>query len=163
MMDDLLSRDHTEIDLLLDDAVNKLGSRDSVEAVLALDLFWARLAMHIRAEHLHLFPAIAKDSGPETAEIVGRLRRDHDFFMHELADMIKALRADSEEETLRDTARRLEAIRDRLAEHNEVEEAQIYPRFASAGDEQLSRSIKKELDNLPPRFANRVESRRDSR
>jgi hemerythrin superfamily protein len=161
-MNELLSRDHAEIDVLLEDALNKLRSEDLAEAFRALDLFWARLAMHIRAEHLHLFPALTKISGSGVAEIVKRLRDDHDFFMHELADIIKAMRV-GKEEIMREAGRRLEAIKKRLAEHNDVEEGQIYTRFVCSEDEQLSRSIKKELDNLPPRFANRVEFGRDSR
>jgi iron-sulfur cluster repair protein YtfE (RIC family) len=161
-MNEVLSRDHAEIDVLLEDALNKLRSEDFAEAFRALDLFWARLAMHIRAEHLHLFPAVMRISGSEAAEIVERLRHDHDFFMRELADIIKAMRV-RKEEIMRETGRRLEAIKARLAEHNEVEEAQIYPWFVWGEDEQLSRSIKKELGNLPRRFANRVEFGRDSR
>ena len=52
---------------------------------------WARLAVHIRTEHLHLFPAIARRvNAAERA--IDRLRADHDFFMRELAQAIAILR-----------------------------------------------------------------------
>src|SRR6185437_4393778 len=73
-----------------------------------LDVFWARLAMHIRAEHLHLFPATiaavdklekrnrtaaGRAPSAQTArEIIAQLRADHDFFMQELAAAITQLR-----------------------------------------------------------------------
>ncbi len=36
------------------------GKWNSTEIFEKLDIFWARLAMHIRAEHLHLFPVTLK-------------------------------------------------------------------------------------------------------
>ena len=66
-----------------------------------LDLFWARLAIHIRAENLHLFPALANapasrftgkgglPTRDEAHNVLLQLRSDHDFFMKELAEMIK--------------------------------------------------------------------------
>ena len=91
----VLSDDHREVDLLLADALENLRLGNGLEAFQALDLFWARLAMHIRAEHLHLFPAVLNTSHPdsEVPQTLEALRRDHDFFMHELADAIKAMRA----------------------------------------------------------------------
>jgi hypothetical protein len=62
------------------------------------------LAVHIRAENLHLFPALANapaslftGRGPlpaseEVHKVLARLRSDHDFFMKELAREIKAMR-----------------------------------------------------------------------
>jgi hemerythrin superfamily protein len=162
----LLADDHAEVDILLGDALRKLAGDNAADAFKALDLFWARLAMHIRAEHLHLFPAVVKisenaariSSDSNVPETLERLRRDHDFFMHELADAIKAMRAvtsPTEREIMHDTAARLKIIRSRLADHNAVEEKLVYPlqRFLSANErEQLARSITKELTNLPPRF-----------
>ena len=165
MMDpenELLSNDHAQIDLLLADTLEKLEANDP-DAFSALDLFWARLAMHIRAEHLHLFPAVKIISETELLSdmpgILERLRRDHDFFMHELADVIKDMRsltAENEHETKRHAARRVEAIRDRLVDHNAIEEERIYPLrsvLSQQDEEELSRSIAKELNNLPPRFS----------
>jgi hemerythrin superfamily protein len=156
----LLSDDHADVDLLLNDVFEKLEHGTAADALKALDLFWARLAMHIRAEHLHLFPAVLKiDSETDISEILESLRRDHDFFMHELADSLKAMRliaTESESEVMRDTAARVEAIKDRLVKHNALEEERIYPlqhRLPASEREQLARSIAKELSNLPPRFS----------
>ena len=162
----MLAHDHSEIDLLLEIALAKLRSNDSALAFRSLDLFWARLAVHIRAEHLHLFPAISKisesDIPAELPGILEHLRGDHDFFMHELADMIKMMRSensDSRQGEMQSTAQRLEVLKRRLADHNEVEETRIYRLINSlvqSENEQLSLSVKKELDNLPPRFVNPV-------
>jgi iron-sulfur cluster repair protein YtfE (RIC family) len=158
--EDLLSDDHADVDRLLEDAALKLERGNAIEASDALDLFWARLAMHIRAEHLHLFPAVLKiNSETDIPEILKRLRHDHDFFMHELADSMKAMRsitAASESGVMRETAARLEAIRDRLAKHNALEEALVYPlqlNLPASERADLSRSIAKELANIPPRFS----------
>ena len=160
----MLAHDHSEIDLLLEVALAKLRSKDAAVALRALDLFWMRLAVHIRAEHLHLFPAVLKLSESEgltdVPGILEHLRTDHDFFMHELADMIKTMRDEDSErrqEEMQSTAHRLEVIKVRLAAHNKVEEARIYRvsnSLVQSEHEQLSRSLKKELDNLPPRFVN---------
>lgn len=162
-----LSDDHADVDVLLGDAIQKLKSGNVVEAFNALDLFWARLAVHIRAEHLHLFPAAlaisenepaALGTGSDVRDVIERLRGDHDFFMHELADAIKGMRSlDSGEKlaVMRDTATRLEAIKNKLSEHNSIEESQIYPlhNFLSAAEsDRLEQLIAKELAKLPRRF-----------
>lgn len=158
----LLTDDHAELDELLDSVFASLDAGNTTVAYSRLDLFWARLAMHIRAEHLHLFPAVLKIGESEAVsgirEIVERLRRDHDLFMHELAEAIKSMRAvttDSEPDIRVDVLRRLERVRDRLAEHNAIEEERIYGlrRFLSPDDQDmLARSLAKELANLPPRI-----------
>src|SRR5688572_12785995 len=124
-----LSHDHTEIDVLIDDTLIRLEADDATSGFDSLDLVWARLAVHIRAEHLHLFPAALKISEREGVsdirQTLERLRRDHDFFMHELAASIKAMRsmtAESEAEIRGEAARVLRSIRDRLIEHNAIEE-----------------------------------------
>jgi len=161
-MDALLSHDHTEIDLLLTVALRKLDAGDAA-AFRSLDLFWARLAMHIRAEHHHLFPAVIRISDAEklsyVPEVVERLRLDHDFFMHELADIINAMRSmnpDNDRVTISDAARRVGVIKDRLIAHNAIEEEQIYKLgifFSEKDSEVLSRSVAEELANVPPRFS----------
>ena len=160
----LLAGDHAELDELLDSIFVSLGEGSTTTAYDRLDLFWARLAMHIRAEHLHLFPAVKMCESEVVSgipEILERLRRDHDLFMHELADAIKSMRAitpETEQDVRLEVLRRLETVRDRLAEHNAIEEERIYGlgRFLSPSDQQtLSRSVADELDNLPPRFTYR--------
>ena len=48
----LLEKDHTEVDQLYNEVVGRLDAGSSEEVLERLDLFWARLAVHIRAEHL---------------------------------------------------------------------------------------------------------------
>lgn len=66
--EDLLAKDHKELDKLLGAVTAALEHGDSLEAFETLDLFWARLAMHIRVENLYLFPSVlnkVKDDDPE--------------------------------------------------------------------------------------------------
>src|SRR2546423_10245376 len=95
-----LADDHHGIDRILNQLETALKAED-VEAVdIRLDLFWARLAVHIRAEHLHLFPTVLRalqerESADErlpspgaAQKMIAHLRDDHDFFMHELASAV---------------------------------------------------------------------------
>lgn len=171
----LLSEDHEALDKLLSALLAALDKRDAPTAFVRLDLFWARLAMHIRGEHLHLFPAILRalrgDTGepvaetPSTAgarEAIAQLHGDHDFFMHELAGAIKVMRdhqttagvdSTSEMESVRQV---IETVRIRLEAHNKLEEELVYrlPARLLEPEEQaaLEVGIRDELKNLPPRF-----------
>ena len=103
-VESLLEGDHASLGQLLSELDAELSTPNIARASELLDLFWARLAVHIRAENLHLFPALAnaapslftgKGSLPsfeETHSLLLRLRADHDFFMTELALMIKVMR-----------------------------------------------------------------------
>jgi hypothetical protein len=103
-VESLLEGDHeslgqllTELDLALTDVNVSLSFE-------LLDLFWTRLAVHIRAENLHLFPALAnappslftgKDCLPtpdDAQKVLEHLRADHNFFMKELAEMVRVMR-----------------------------------------------------------------------
>jgi iron-sulfur cluster repair protein YtfE (RIC family) len=129
------------------------GDRSSTYS--ALDMFWARLAMHIRAEHLHLFPAVLSDAeDAEVEQTIRSLHDDHDFFMRELVTSIKLMRsADSADKKVLATVREhLESVQQRLITHNRIEEQQIY-RIADRLSGTLIVSIEKEITNLPPRFA----------
>ena len=165
-VESLLEDDHDSLDQLLTQLEAELDI-PSERAFELLDLFWARLAMHIRAEHLHLFPAIAgaaqhlsgQDSQPALAEVQQALldlRSDHDFFMKELAAMMKTARATKIDEVAIDFKTRLSAIRKRLETHNKVEEEQVYTWPALFLDEAtistLNDEVIKELKNMPPRF-----------
>ena len=55
----LLEVDHESLAHLLAELDAELAKPNTVRAFELLDLFWARLAVHIRAENLHLFPALA--------------------------------------------------------------------------------------------------------
>ena len=173
-IDSLLEDDHEALGQLLTELDTELTKASVVRSFDLLDLFWARLAVHIRAENLHLFPALANadhslfgsKAGLPTAEesdqILSRLRSDHDFFMKELAEMMKAARgirvgelANSEE--AEDMRKRLAVIRKRLETHNRLEEEQVYTWPSVLFDQEtvtaLSKHLRHELENLPPRFA----------
>ena len=175
-MTNLLADDHSEVDLLLRDLWREFD-RGATRAVFErLDYFWARLAVHIRAEHLHLFRVLlaatdgAKAAGAQSAptreevrDCVERLREDHDFFMHELAGAVNEARelasregAEVGEALLR-IRERVRGVAERLVEHNQVEEQKVYLWPAALFDEaalaELNREMKHEIENLPPRFS----------
>jgi hemerythrin superfamily protein len=171
---DLLSRDHNDIDKITDQVFAALEVGDHQQGLTRLDYFWARLAMHIRAEHLHLFPALLKAPLPKSANnekaignveslegVIKQLRGDHNFFMSELAEAVKMMRTmqddhDGDPLPLREVKERLERVGRRLITHNDIEESQVYPLVESllSPDEaaEILRKIKRELDTLPARF-----------
>jgi iron-sulfur cluster repair protein YtfE (RIC family) len=173
-VESLLEDDHASLGQLLIKLDAELSTPYIASAFELLDLFWARLAIHIRAENLHLFPALANapaslftGRGPlpaseEVHKVLARLRSDHDFFMKELAREIKAMReiAGSPEahlEELEVLRQRLANVRERLEAHNLLEEKQAYAWPSLLFDEQtlarLCDQLRHELENLPPRFA----------
>ena len=169
-----LSDDHEVATKLLKHLLTALDNKDVHTSYSKLDLLWARLAVHIRAEHLHLFPAVinrlsksSDGSVPSLSEalaIVEKLRADHDFFMRELARGLGILRelpprivTASNEAKLTAVADIVREVEKRLATHNETEENQIY-RWSStilAEPEQLMLlgQINTELEKRPPRFS----------
>ncbi len=167
--DDLLTHDHSEIDDLVDKIVGLFSSGEAEPIFKALDLFWARLAIHIRAEHLHLFPALTDASGLMDAADAAALKNwiemlheDHNFFMREMIGAIKTMRQivanpDSDElSRMNEVKVRIESVSRRLIVHNEKEEADIYPLIdrllSPTAAAELREKMKRELDNLPPRF-----------
>lgn len=158
-----LTDDHTSLADLLADLKTSLAKSDVEVSYANLDLFWARLAVHIRAEHLHLFPAVIKQMS-EAQSTVAALRDDHDFFMKQLARAIAVLRdllqTNSKvliTEGLAKVQELIGAVEKRLVTHNEVEEAKIY-RWATEvlNDQQrleLAAEINRELANKPSRFS----------
>ena len=170
----LLATDHESLGELLNELDQALSKPNVLRAFQLLDLFWARLAVHIRAENLGLFPALKKapanlftgrDGLPTSDEaevILARLRSDHDFFMKELALMMKTTRKLSAGdlpplEQVNELRRRLTGIKDRLENHNRLEEEQVYSWPGLIFDEPtvatLCRLLRHELEKLPPRFA----------
>lgn len=152
-----LSHDHHAVSEVLEQLLTALENKDVETSYSRLDLLWARLAVHIRAEHLHLFPAVT-DRLSEAQVVIKTLRADHDFFMHELARAIGILRElpgnEAKLATVADTVRKVE---ERLATHNDIEENQIY-RWSStllSESEQLEllARINAELEKRPPRFS----------
>ena len=170
-----LSDDHRAVNEVLNELLTALHNKDVGVSLSRLDLLWARLAVHIRAEHLHLFPAVinrltaSRDAvaAPDLSEaqsVVAKLRADHDFFMRKLAHSIGVLRelrrsVDSPEEEAK-----LNEVRDvvlevskRLENHNEIEENQIYRWTTTILTEpeqiELATQIRAELETRPPRFS----------
>lgn len=164
-----LENDHAELDDLVARTFTALDDADAARIFENLDYFWARLGMHIRAEHLRLFPAVREiaSRSQELAaipKILDRLREDHDFFMTELARAIKAMRLvfsfGNEAETFVVVRGILEAVVERLTEHNDIEEEQIYTLMSDEfldddSAEQLLASVQKELARYPARFESR--------
>ena len=151
-----LSDDHDAVSAVLEQLLSALKDKDVKTSHSKLDLLWARLAVHIRAEHLHLFPAVT-DRVAEAQAIVKSLRADHDFFMHELARAIGILRELSDTTELAAVADTVREVEERLATHNEIEENQIY-RWSStvlseSEQSELLARINAELENRPPRFS----------
>jgi len=164
-VESLLEDDHASLDQLFVELDLALAQPDTACGFELLDLFWARLAVHIRAEHLHLFPALSKAASKTSSKsrvpireevemILTRLRADHDFFMKELAQLMKEAR---EHSAGGDFRKRLAEIRSRLEIHNQIEERQVYVWPALLFDETtvaaLEEKIRLELENMPPRFA----------
>ena len=160
-VDEQLGGDHSALAGILEQLQTTLRDSDIEVAHAKLDLFWARLAVHIRAEHLHLFPAIPSDL--ENASIVTELREDHNFFMGQLALAIEIMRELSTlpdqliiPEGLNNVKKIVLEVEQRLVKHNELEESTIY-RWASMSlnpeeQAQLASRITTELRNHPARF-----------
>jgi len=163
-----LTEDHEALDKLLAQLQTALNKGEVAASHSSLDLFWARLAVHIRAEHLHLFPDVmfrvgenaGKDGSPSVREAqltVEQLRADHDFFMHELAAAIAVLRDPRADDDIQSVSRSVANVQKRLITHNEIEEGRIYQWVSNLFDEreqmELAARINRELRNHPPRFS----------
>ena len=165
----LLLNDHDKVGDLLGQLLAALHDKDVQSSYAKLDLLWARLAVHIRAEHLHLFPAVlnalSSDAAAEWNDVrsqIERLREDHNFFMRELARAVSILRElplDSPDIETRLTSV-LEVVLEvekRLANHNEMEENYIYrwaTKFLTKPEQMdLARRINAELEHRPSRFS----------
>lgn len=170
-----LEEDHRSLGDSIAQLCVALEDRDVERSFERLDLVWARLAVHIRAEHLCLFPAVLDAASEisahdpvstqldEARSAIEHLRHDHDFFMVELARVVNAIRglrsshgSQMPEEMLRDVRHTINAVKARLEEHNQLEEEQVYrwpAAFLSpARQAQLDDCVCRELENMPPRF-----------
>jgi len=173
--ENLLEEDHRSIDDFVAQLCAALEAQDAEQSFALLDLVWARLAVHIRAEHLCLFPALldaarqpstsAEDVAcfDEAQSVINRLRLDHDFFMVELARAVNKMReiasqdSDAADERLRAVRQTISAVKARLAEHNKLEEEQVYrwpaSLFDSSQQAQLAECVRRQIKNMPSRFA----------
>ena len=162
----VLAHDHAEIDTLTGDLLAALEQGDKLEVFTRLDLLWARLAVHIRAEHLCLFPSILEadftisSGGPQYQEVrsaIDQLRLDHEFFMRELGANVKIMRQEAASEQLPEVRRSVVVIQRRLTKHNQLEEDYVYKWInVLLGEVQrlaLTAGLKRELENIPPRFS----------
>ena len=169
----LLAHDHSELDDALAGLLSALSDGDAARSLEGLDCFWARLAVHIRAENFHLFPALLcaierRDEStspagePKTDEVqtlIARLRENHDFFMTELAAAVKQLRGlckCAQPGGIGEVREKIEAVSRRLEVHNALEGSQAYGWASVLLDprEQVAShgKIRWELKNLPARF-----------
>ena len=170
-----LADDHSEMGQLLNELLATLDQEDKAKSLELLDLLWARLAVHIRAEHLWLFPSIL-DAPPfnftgcggtpkyaEAKSAIDLLRHDHDFFMRELGGAVNKMRKheprsdrDIISKRLRDVRHSVVSVRSRLDAHNQLEENYVYKwvnvLFGEAERLALTARIRHELENIPPRF-----------
>ncbi|HJV37372.1 MAG TPA: hemerythrin domain-containing protein [Geothrix sp.] len=147
-----LAADHAEIDALFGEARMAMDRSLQPEAHRALDRIWMRLAVHIRAEHKALFPAVA-EARPDLAEALRTLREDHDFFMATLATAVNALKGPGLDWAAARTA--AEAVQRRLAAHNALEEERIYPvadQLPEVQRRHLAGEVLRELAALPTRY-----------
>lgn len=170
-----LAKDHADLSTLFARFNRFLEDGDLRRAFELLDYFWARLAVHIRAEHHQLFPALLElpasafhgkreiPSAKKRDEVLEVLREDHDFFMDELTWAVKALKRLSfspgmpeEAEIIDEIRTRVAAVTARLAPHNQLEEEAVYLWPGRMLDEaertKLAQAIASELQDLPPRF-----------
>lgn len=169
----LLGHDHLELDRLLALFFSALEAGEVRSGFDTLDLFWARLAMHIRAEHLHLFPALLnaaeaaakqqRDSVPSAEDVharIAQLREDHDFFMTEFTAAVRELRllrdARSDGLSAKGICEKVALASQRLKAHNELEETEVYgwvPLLLDPSEETaLHERMERELAHFPPRF-----------
>ena len=176
-VEQVLAEDHESLDELLQSLLTDFHVGDPSATFARLDLFWARLAMHIRAENLHLFRSIvnvvqADNYVPEdkivereiVVESVNSLRADHDFFMHDLASAVNAMREClvskdpvKETEVRQEVWRLINGVSERLKSHNRVEEEFVYglpeKLLSVVKQVELAAEVRRELENLPPRFS----------
>lgn len=170
-----LSDDHRAVNDVLKQLLTALHNKDVEASYTKLDLLWARLAVHIRAEHLHLFPAVINrltdsmdhalaPSLSEAHSIVDKLRADHNFFMCAFARAVNILRELPRPLDSADSEARFNSVHEevlevekRLANHNEIEENRIYSWVSTILPEpeqiDLATRINAELENRPPRFS----------
>jgi len=171
-----LEEDHRSLDTLIAQLCDALEEYDVEGSFARLDFVWARLAVHIRAEHLCLFPALldaarrlssSAQGVPRFDEVQGainQLRHDHDFFMTELARGVNIMRGtmsslnpDVVRECLRDVRAIVSTVKARLEEHNKLEEEQVYRwpavLFDLSRQAQVAECARHEIENMPPRFA----------
>lgn len=170
-----LSDDHSAVNQVLQKLLTALHNKDVAASYEKLDLLWARLAVHILAEHLHVFPTVLNRLSVSTdaavtpnlsdaESVIENLRADHDFFMRELAravgilrDLPKPIDTQEAEAGLNSVLDVVLKVEKQLANHNTIEENQIYEWTSTIlterEQEELTTQINAELENRPSRFS----------
>jgi hypothetical protein len=170
----MLADDHSELEKLIHELLGALDQENKSRSFELLDLLWARLAVHIRAEHLCLFPSIlgavrvsSTESGDspqydEAKRQIDLLRRDHDFFMGELGTAVNNMRKQKRSDHdvigkhLLDVRHSVAKVKSRLDTHNQLEENHVYKWVNQLLDQEklaaLTARIRHEIENMPPRF-----------
>jgi hemerythrin superfamily protein len=146
-----LTADHGEIEGLFRDAQMALERDLQAEAHTVVDRIWMRLAVHIRAEHKVVFPALV-EVRPDLQSALQALHEDHDYFMGALAGAVKAMTGPSPE--VASIKATLKAVQLRLGSHNAIEEETIYPAVGLLPREQRVQvlgDVSRELAFLPKR------------
>lgn len=171
-IEESLATDHQSLALLLENFETALAAGEFGQAFELLDLFWARLAMHIRAENVSLFPAIleasakrpepARPSHEEVQDTIKGLRTDHDFLMDSLGAAIKTMRMlltdpeNKKSERVRAVRDSVATVKERLARHNLIEEQEVYrwPGLMLDSEDltKLVLGVRLQIENLPARF-----------
>jgi iron-sulfur cluster repair protein YtfE (RIC family) len=168
----VLTDDHAKIDTWTGDLLAALEEGDQLKVFARLDVLWARLAVHIRVEHLCLFPSILganfgnTGTGPtyeEAQGVIDQLRLDHEFFMRELGASVNSMRKQQDasdnrlaREQFRKVGCSVVEIQARLVKHNLLEENHVYKWVNVLLNEAerlvLVARITRELENIPARF-----------
>lgn len=170
----LLAHDHEDLNLILEELNKVFSLKDLDKALEVLDSFWGRLAVHIRAENVFLFPALLnvlndteKVSHPELSDMkrkeishmLAELIEDHNYFMKQLIPVVKKLRTlckNRDSTGLSEIQNSLIPVFERLEKHNEIEETQIYRQakllLKPAEQIELNQKIDQDLKNLPARL-----------
>jgi len=117
-----LSADHDRLDALLADACAIVRGGDLATAARLLDKFVSGLRRHIRLEDDVLFPTFERITGL-TSGPTEVMREEHRMIEHHLDEMVAALAQHDGAAFAAETAALLAVLED----HNEKEEAVVYP------------------------------------
>jgi hypothetical protein len=168
---DLVS-DHQELERLFKELEPLLDGGRTLAALRHLDLIWARLAVHIRAEHLVMFhalrtacPDVGAPSREEMDAALSRLADDHDRFMRDLAVAVNLLKrhvaatgdAPLPDDALQSVRLHVERVTEGLEPHNALEEERVYrwlDELLTVEERQdVTERMRAELSAMPPRFS----------
>ncbi|MBI4242792.1 MAG: hemerythrin domain-containing protein [Planctomycetes bacterium] len=138
-IDDSLSKDHEQLDQLLQKIENTL-SACSAEVISLLQEFKSRLSHHMKWEETVLFPAVKECCTQEQKRSIESLEIDHERIRETLNNLIMSV-----EENFREPAKEhLEQLKIFLQGHNYDEEHGVY----AEADQQLDEKTRERCLNL---------------